>query len=333
MKIIKNPLKIFHYVVAFYILLIVIVMVVFIFMNRSDVIEVDGVISPMQHQVVVPPFSGVIVSLKVDDGDIVKKGDPVIILDSKGLKIELEESIVNLNNIKRLLDFNKVRYDLFNEERILFEQQYRNKLNSIELRYNQGFISKSAYISEKYQLQKELFVNKKELINIEHDILQNENNVALLESKIQNLKEQITDCIIRAEIDGIFIRHDNEIKINRMISPDDMSMVIYGSEEVFAKLIIPESKMPKLETEQKVTIYVNAIPYTKYKVFKGKIMSFKKTAFDQGNFEAYCRVNDPYFQIVSDKELKQKHLMFGMSIKAKIYTGRISILSKLLGLE
>jgi len=84
--------------------------------------------------------------------------------------------------------------------------------------------------------------------------------------------------------------------------------------------------------------------YTKYKVFKGKLMSLKKTTSMTGSTSSIIngggsyyigkvQIEDPFFEIKDEKEIRSKSLIFGMTLKGKIVVGKSNLINRLLNLE
>jgi hypothetical protein len=69
-------------------------------------------------------------------------------------------------------------------------------------------------------------------------------------------------------------------------------------------------------------------------VFKGVLVEIKKSAAKNASaYQGKVEIQDPYFIIKNNEEQKKKKLLYGMTLIARINTGKINFLHKFLKLE
>jgi len=178
--------------------------------------EEGEVVSEIQRPVY-PAYGGKIVSLLVTEGQAVKKGDLLAKIDTKELKLHLEELKAEQveSNLKQL-SIEQAQREL---------QAAIKNLERISLLYKEGAVTESEYEEAKntveaaennLQQQKQFYTGSKEV----------------LEAQINLLKHKIDNCSITAPVSGTV--SNLSVKEGQVVSPNSPIMTIFrkGSYEV-----------------------------------------------------------------------------------------------------
>lgn len=153
----------FHTTVAIFIVAFLSVIILSLALNVEIVARGDGKIVPLNRvQLIQPEYSGKIKEILVKNGDLVKKGQPLIIFN----KIDIMTELNKLNEEKKRLVIEQQRLNsLINllEDNALFNSVYVEEiLSDFASKQNSGG---SLYIQEQYSLLKSEIEEIKGLVN------------------------------------------------------------------------------------------------------------------------------------------------------------------------
>jgi len=182
-------------------------------------IDEIGELKPKEQIYVKTQISGIINNVKVEEGDLVNKGDILLELDTTSLELELKSLEANLRGLYAELEEASTGTDKevisgLNAQIAIAENEYeKNK----EVYENNKVLFESGAISKtEYNTSKTLYENSLEQLNIARNdlLLQTkelsnnlretyEARIDSLSYQIEELKNQINKAIIKADIDGI----------------------------------------------------------------------------------------------------------------------------------
>ncbi len=221
--------------------------------NISESVYASGIVKSKDQYQVVASVNGIIKKILVTEGDVVKKGDPLVIILNETSKLNadnarltadysaLSTNMDKLNELKVNLDLakSKVANDslLMVRQQNLWSQQIgtRIDLEQKELAYKNSKTAYEAAIYRYNDLKKQL----------QFAALQSQKNVEISKS-IED------DYIIRSEIDG---RVYSVLKENgEIITTQNPVAVIGSANEFITELQVDEYDIAKIKLGQKVLL-------------------------------------------------------------------------------
>ena len=237
-------------------------------------IPVSGVVLPITTIYLDAVEGGRVEEKFVEDGAIMKKGNPILRLSNTDLELSLinqETSVYNLltqmqisqnaarqNTINRLNQFTDVENSLIEAKRL-----YNLNLKL----YEKGAIGKQDYQSSlnNYNYQKQRMKLTKEVlqqdsISSKQEIEQAKNSYLRTQSALKLMRKKVEDLIVRAPIDGQLTSLDAEIgqsktKGQRLVQID----VLTGYK---VRVDVDEHYISRIYTGQKGTFKLNNKQYT-----------------------------------------------------------------------
>ncbi|GHC59251.1 efflux RND transporter periplasmic adaptor subunit [Ulvibacter litoralis] len=234
--------------------------------NITESVYASGFIKSNNQYEVFGKTSGTIKKVFVEEGAIVKKGDPIFQLDNSNLKLSTENarlasaSADYKKNFNKLLDA-KNAIELAKKNLINDSIQYQRQKNL----WSQNIGSKVEFEQKElsYQNSKvELSRSKSNYQDLERQLKlasdQSKNNL-----EIAKLMED--DFIIRSEIDGVIYKINKEK--GESINTQEPAVII-GTEEFIIELSIDEFDIVKVKKGQRVIIRMDSY---QSQVFEGKI--------------------------------------------------------------
>ncbi len=324
----KNPLKYLKLILLTVLLIFVSVVTAFIVINNVDYVEVTGEIKPAEYQVISPKISGVIKKCFYKDGEIVRAGNLVMEMDSKEYELDLQElmSKKELQETRILSLEDKLR--LFLKEKTFFNSKMSRDLDDLKIKKDNDIISQKEYDDEVYKLYEDNFSKDEKVMSAANELSELKKELKAIASEIESMKDKIEKCSVFSMIDGIVVDEDSRIKEGGFYNSGDVIQKIFANNDAYAEVYIPEKKIIKVELNQKVKIFVDAVPYTRYRTFEGRLVSLMETKSrdDASGYTGKVLIDDPFFRIRDLNDIKTKKLIFGLKLKARIYTGKKSLI-------
>ena len=337
----KEPTAYAHLATIIFVAIFLCIMTVFVFLYSTNYVEVEGVVKPGEYQLITPRISGVLKKKHFKDGDPVSKNDLLIEMESENYINELHKLEIEKTILADYILFQEKRKKLLHHERQIQTRKTNYELYS--LKAARGYkISEKDYQEKIAQIKLSKLSLEKDYLFLENNLETNRNKLKSLLIDIAETRQKIAYCKVHSEINGIIIEDDDCIKEGRFFSEGDKIQEVYSNMDIFAQLYIPESKIAKIRLGQTVKLYVTAIPYTKYKVFEGKIISLKETTSNltdnsqlrkKAFYIAKVQIDSPYFKMKDKKNFEIKKLIFGMTLKAKINIGKTTFLYRFIDFE
>ncbi len=237
--------------------------------NITETVFTSGVLVPENQYNLTAQSDGYLISLNFEEGDIVKTGDLLAVIDNKTYDINLQGAnqlldIANSNLSPNAPALKQIEANLMVTEQKMKQDKIQveryKKLydaNSVsKLEYENVLLafktSKANYISlqENYKLQKQQaeqqLINQKTQSGINKVLQGNNELIAVIGGKVYNKYKELGDYVRRGEI-----------------------IAVVGSPaNLYAKLSIDESSISKVRVNQQVIIQLNT---DKDKNYKGMI--------------------------------------------------------------
>jgi len=312
--------------------------------NITETVFASGILVPENQYNLTAQSEGYLISLNFEEGDIVKTGDLLAVIDNKTYEINsqgadlllkiaqvntlpnapaLKQIEANMHAAEQKMNQDKQqaeRYKTLYESNSVSKLEYENMLLAYEN-------SKANYlaIKENYKLQKQLA--EQQLINQQsqseiNKVLQGNNELrAVIGGKVYTKYKELGDYVRKGEIIAVIGNPNN----------------------LYAKLSIDESSMSKIKLNQKVLIQLNTHKDTTFNAIISEIYP----TFDKQTQSFYCKavftdslnflISGTQLQaniIIQEKEnvlvIPRKFLDYGNNVnvkgegKTKIETGFVS---------
>lgn len=222
------------------------ILIFLIFIGSSiyaETIELSGTVASDNEKFITSRYMGYVNKVFIHDGQKVKNGDTLYIIDSKEM------------------DANRLQVELMIEQAKLAVSMRENQFNDIKRNYERfkrlfkkGLVSK--YDVEQLELHSKNLGNMVQIAN---------KQLSQAKEQLKVVKNQYKYLEIKAPNDGVIVR--KMIKTGEMAMPGMPAVVISDLESLIIKTEISESKLNKIIIGQVVDIKIPSINYSS----KGKI--------------------------------------------------------------
>lgn len=235
--------------------------------NITEAVYASGVIKSKNQYQVFATVSGLIQKILVREGDIVRKGDALFVLDNEASKLNTENAALaarfaewnrqgeRLNELKTAIETAKSK--MLNDSILLVRQRglWAQKIGSQveleqrELAYTTSLNNYQAALSRYTDLQKQLdfaAAQSEKLLSISKTVAQ--------------------DYIVRSQTDGRVYSIGKEA--GEIVNPQSALAVIGAADDFVAELQIDESDIARIQAGQRVLLTLDSY---KGEVFEAKI--------------------------------------------------------------
>ena len=191
-----------------------------------------------------PQIMGRVVALYADEGDVVRKGELLVALDSSDMKARLNQATISLNNAHLGIKLAQVRLE-----------QARINLNRAEIQIKGNVIPRARYdnVLKAFQAAK-----------VELEIAKS--RISTLNSAIQVIKTELAHTKLYSNISGVIAKR--WVLTGDVVAPGQSVFTIYNLKNIWVTAMIKETDLNKISLGDTVSIQVDAYPDTK---FTGKI--------------------------------------------------------------
>ena len=315
--------------------------------------------SEIEKQVVYIPFQGKIIFSSVRNGNCVKKGDTLLIIDSEtiraqqtALKQKITENNASINDLEKLTGTDSIgtqmdyaglitkRYNaelanLRNQQTIQF-QKYQKKKTEHErnkILYNQEIIPEADYENSLFMLNSEKDnLNQILLYQIsvwQSDLAIRKNDAVKLLADFEQYAEELSNRIVLAPTNGEIIQ-SSDIQIGSLVSPGQKIAEISPAGELVATCFVKPADIGLIHKKQHVRIQVDAFNYNEWGMLEGSITDISDDMIVENGSTAYFRIKcKPEQTILSLKNGHKASVKKGMSLNARIIVIRRSLFNLL----
>ena len=315
--------------------------------------------SDIEKQVVIIPFQGKIIFSSIRNGDRVKKGDTLLIIDSEtiraqqfALKQQIAENSASVSDLEKLtgsdsadlqlvytgLITNRYRAEsanLINQQNIQF-QKYRKKKTEHErneLLYNQKIIPVADYENSLFMLNSEkdnlnqIFLYQKSLW--QSDLTTRKNEAVKLIADLKQCTEELRDRIVLAPTNGEVIQ-SSDVQTGSIVSSGQKIAEISPDGELVATCFVKPADIGMIHEKQRVRIQVDAFNYNEWGMLEGSIIDISDDMIVENGSTAYFRIKcKPEQTFMSLKNGLKASVKKGMSLNARIVVIRRSLFNLL----
>lgn len=329
----------------------VLIFFLLLFFLKAEVsVRVEGTIFPADYTIVRPEIIATVKEICVEENEWVKKGQLLAKLqDAQKIasvdiaEAELSFALAERSQVQKALALKSpqigggrivapaaARMDMAKRNLKLQEELYEKKVISLK---RLRMAEYEAALSEMYYNLElnEIKILTDQLVTTNAFVRMSQINLVSQKRYLEltNIYSPISSRVLTADphnLEGQFIYVGNPLL--RLGNVEDMTVDVR----------IPEEDIVSLEVGQKARIFVKAFPYSKYKVFKGKLVKISPyyTTEEEASREAKTKteaytvgiieIEDAKFEI----EEKTHYLMPGMSAEVDIIVRRSNIFQLLL---
>jgi HlyD family secretion protein len=249
-----------------------------------EIVSASGRIQPQTKVDITSQINGEIIGLFVREGDYVKAGDLLVVLDTIQLRSNVDQALFALNESKARLEGAQSDLEQAQEEYERQKRLYADDLTSETVYKNAKYAylrAKSTYEAAKAQAQRAQAEYEKQLDNLRKAKI-----VAPMSGIITFL-----DCEV------------GEIAAAQTAFTQGKTLMTIANLDVFeVEVEVDETEITKVEVGQEADIEVDAFPDT---TFKGKVVEIGNTAIVSGlgtqdqstNFKVKVTFTDPNVKI------------------------------------
>lgn len=315
--------------------------------------------SEIEKQVVTIPFQGKIIFSSIQNGERVKKGDTLLIIDSETIRAqqtslqqriaENNESIYDLEELT-LIDSNgfqgqfkrlsSKRYkaefeNLRNQQAIQFQKYQKKKAEHErnEILFSQDIIPKTDYENSLFILNSErdnfnqILLYQKSLWQSDLAIRRNEK--AKLLAEFGQCKEALNNRIVLAPTGGEIIQ-SSDIQPGSIVNTGQQVAEISPEGELVATCFIKPGDIGLINEMQEVRIQVDAFNYNEWGMLDARIIDISDDMIVENGSTAYFRIKcKPEQSFLSLKNGYTASVKKGMSLNARIVVIRRSLFNLL----
>jgi len=264
---------------------------------ETDDAQIESNISP-----VIPKVSGYAVELRVDDNQLVKKGDTLIILDDADYELKVKEAEAALESARANLEVVRANIGASKANEITSaagvnaakanieaakirlwkaEQDYQRYANLWEDRsipqqqFDQAKAEKESAEKQLEALtsQKEVAYGQSKEANMRTNVtFQNiavaEALVKMKEAELELAKNQLEYTVVTAPVNGIISKRN--VQVGQLVQAGQQIFAIVMNQDIWVVANFKETQMTKMRQGQDVRLEVDAFPGAD---FKGKVES------------------------------------------------------------
>lgn len=287
----------------------------------DEIITAPGILTPAEGGVEIKsPISGNLQEIKVKEGDIIEKGDIVLIFDmrkqleeKRRLSTEIELMKQNMNE-----ELNSNALKIENKESSL--KVTKNILDRIKPLEKVGALSEVRILQQEEKIksmENEILQIKSERNNLR---TRSEAKIKESESKLKQVKLILEQSNVKSPIDGeVFnIKPDNNAYVSTQA---EKLLEVVPKDGLSASLKVTNKDIGFMKIGQKVKVRVNSYPFTEYGELNGKIKNIGADALEPT--QTMREYHFPVTIKLKDDKLKTKSggiipLQAGMTINANI---------------
>jgi len=197
--------------------------------NFQEFIPINGTVLPISSIYLDASVGGRVEEKFVEDGTVLKKGDPIMRLSNTDQELTLvqqETQVLNLLTQSQIAQTNAQQASINNRNQMADVEQAFREAERI-YRLNQKLLTEKAIGSQEFEKSKNEYNYQKERVNLTKQILrqdeisnaqktnQDKQTYQRTQSALELMKRKIGDLIVRAPVDGQLTAFDAEIGQNK----------------------------------------------------------------------------------------------------------------------
>jgi HlyD family secretion protein len=308
----------------------------------------------IEKQIVYTPFQGKITYTSIHNGDQVKKGDTLLVIDSESIRAlqssiiqRISENNASINDLEILTGLDSIdlknpdtglttmRYQAefrhVSNQQAMQLQKYRKKKTEHERNehlYNQEIIPAADYENSLFVLGSERD-NLNQILLYQKSVWQNDlavrkNEAVKLYADLEQCNEELSNRIVLSPACGEIIQ-SADVQPGSVINSGQRIAEISPGGELIATCFVKPGDIGLINEKQKVRIQVDAFNYHEWGMLPGDIIDISDDMIVEDG-SAYFRIKcRPERTFLSLKNGKVAFIKKGMSFNARIVVIRRSL--------
>jgi len=304
--------------------------------------------SEIEKQIIFAPFQGKITYTSIRNGNNIRKGDTLLIIDSettRALKNSLQDKIMSNNkaitDLKTLISIDNPDNKLESEEFCLgkYYVEYSNMLRLWRIQLNKFQRIKSEYERNKLLYKQEIipdiefenslftYRTEEESLNqilIYHksiwqtDLMKRENDASTLIADMHRCSEELNNRIVLAPVSGEIIQ-SIDIQEGTIVSLNQQIAEISPEGQLIATCFVTPDDIGLININQNVRIQVDAYNYNEWGFLNASIIDISDDMILQDGSTSYFRIRCiPEKTFLTLKNGFKADIKKGMSFTARI---------------
>ena len=284
-------------------------------------VPANGVLEEIEKQTIYVEDSAKVLSIEVEEGDYVKAGQVLALLDGEDLEIQrdikkqmLEINKIELAKLEKAQDEERAEKNRQLESRLRKMREASEDLERNKELYQHGAISQQEYrdIERIFEDAKEGYEEiEKRQDTFEFDIDKMKKNIDITQLEIVDINKRIEkqEGKIVSSINGVVT--NIHLEEGSIVNPSNPGFVISNVENLAIDINVNEYDIAKVEIGQEVEIQTDALMG---KTFKGVVQKIAPVAKAMST----SQTNETVIPITIKVEEKDDLLKPGFSVKTKI---------------
>ncbi len=203
----------------------------------SSNLKLSGTVISDDTKMIASRFMGFVKNVYVDEGDFVKKGKLLYVIDSKEIDLAKSQVELAISQARLAVQMNQ---NMYNNVHMNYERYKRL--------YKKGYVSK--YDLENMQLMEK---NTKDMVSI------SKKQLAQAKAKLKEVMHQYEYLKLKAPNDGVIIQKN--IKVGQIAIPGMPALILTSLNDLKVVVQIGESNLKDIKIGKKVSINIPSIGF------------------------------------------------------------------------
>lgn len=213
-----------------------------------------GTLEAKVQTIVSTKIPGRILEMRVDQGDQVRAGQPLLQLDDSEVRQQVEIARSALDAAKATVE--RMQADAVRSQAILEQSR-------IEYRRRESlFASKSIAANEIDKRKEELKVAEADLEKTKAAVVESRKNLVVAQNTVDYQLARLGDTLIAAPFDGLIIRRDRDP--GDVVVPGTSIFLLISTQSLWVRAWVDETEMQRVTEGQAARVVFRAEPETSY---------------------------------------------------------------------
>jgi HlyD family secretion protein len=259
--------------------------------DLEAIVSASGTIQPKRSVNISAETPGKIVNLSVNEGDPVKKGQPLLEIDPRSLQTAVDNHEASLATQRSTLDQTKTQVD--NAE--ISVRQAKDALARQEGMWQAKLISKQDWDKANDDVK----IAETNLSVAKQAVLVQQTRIKQEEANLDSAKYDLSKVSIASPIDGLVTKRNVEegetAVMGTMNNAGTVLLTIADMSVIQAEIQVDETDIPYVKVGELAKITIDAIPN---KTFPGKVTEVGNSPIDSGTAAASSSQRATNFKVV-----------------------------------
>ena len=232
--------------------------------DLESIVSASGKIQPKKQVNVSAETMGKVVSVDVNEGDVVKKGQLLLQIDPKNLETAVQNRIASLNTAKSQLD--QTRGQIENSKIAVKEAE--DNLMRMEAQSKAGLVPREQLDRARNDLARQ----RTNLQTAEQNKVTQEQRIKQEEANLDSAEYDLNKVRMVAPFDGLVTRRNIEVGetavVGTMNNAGTVLLIIADLSVIETEIEVDETDIPYIQIGQRAKVTIDAIPD---KTFPGRV--------------------------------------------------------------